>query len=154
MKSYVDANALVKMYLHLPGRAAAIGFLRRLPQAEVWPVPITSLLRFEVTNAIERMVFETRNGAALGVTPEAALLAQGDFTDDFKAGQRLRLHPLNLADIESEFESLARRHTAREGFRTYDVIHVASALTLRCARFLSFDDKANRLAKLVGLETL
>lgn len=154
MKSYVDANALVQMYLHLPGRTAAIGFLRGRPAAEVWPVPVTSLLRFEVTNAIERMVFETRNGAALGVTPEAALLAHEDFAEDFKAGRRLRLHPLNLADIESEFESLVRQHTAREGFRTYDIIHVASALTLRCTRFLSFDAKANRLAKLVGLETL
>ena len=55
-----------------------------------------------------------------------------------------------LTDIESEFDSLVRRYTAKHGFRTYDIIHVASALKLRCKRFLSFDAKANALAKLVG----
>jgi hypothetical protein len=33
-------------------------------------------------------------------------------------------------------------------------MHVCSALKLRCKRFLSFDAKANALAKLVGLKTL
>jgi predicted nucleic acid-binding protein len=37
---------------------------------------------------------------------------------------------------------------------TYDIIHVASALKLKCRRFLSFDAKANTLARLAGLKTL
>jgi predicted nucleic acid-binding protein len=61
---------------------------------------------------------------------------------------------LTLTDIEREFDSLVRRHTATHGFRTYDIIHVASALKLKCRRFLSFDAKANSLARLAGLKTL
>jgi hypothetical protein len=46
------------------------------------------------------------------------------------------------------------RHTAKHGFRTYDLLHVSSALLLKCDTFWSFDPKANRLAGLEGLETL
>ncbi len=56
-------------------------------------------------------------------------------------------------DVEPEFLSLVARHTARQGFRTYDILHVASALTLRCKRFISYDTKANTLAKAGGLKT-
>jgi predicted nucleic acid-binding protein len=71
-----------------------------------------------------------------------------------ESGTVLRNVPLTLAQIEREFDSLVARHTAAHGFRTYDLIHVASAVTLRCRRFLSFDTKANALAKLVGLATM
>lgn len=154
MSTYVDANALVQLYLHLPGEAPAIGFLESVPDSEALPCPITDLLRLEVANAIERMVFESRRGSGQRITPEAALLAQGDFEADLRTGIRLRRVPLSLPDIESQFDSLVRRHTATHGFRTYDVMHVASALMLRCKHFLSFDARANALAKLVGLKTL
>jgi predicted nucleic acid-binding protein len=154
MKTYVDANALVQLYLHMPGEAAAMTFLSSAPASQALPCPITDLLRFEVGNAIERMVFESRHGSNQRITPESALLAQADFEADFTSGVRLRRVPLTLTDIETEFDALVRRYTAAHGFRTYDVIHVASALKLRCKRFLSFDAKANALAKLVGLKTL
>lgn len=154
MKTYVDANALVQLYLHLPGEVAAMTFLSSAPASQVLPCPITDLLRFEVANAIERMVFESRHGSSQRVTPESAMLAEGDFEADLSGGVRLRRVPLNLSDIEANFCTLVRHHTATHGFRTYDVMHVCSALKLRCKRFLSFDAQANALAKLVGLKTL
>jgi predicted nucleic acid-binding protein len=60
---------------------------------------------------------------------------------------------LTLEDIATEYDSLVARYTAREGFRTYDVVHVASARILGCGKFLTFDDKAKKLAKLAGLRT-
>ena len=81
------------------------------------------------------------------------MVAQADFELQQKASQFLKVVHLTLTDIETEFDTLVRRYTAKHGFRTYDIIHVASALKLRCKRFLSFDAKANTLAKLVGLKT-
>jgi predicted nucleic acid-binding protein len=49
------------------------------------------------------------------------------------------------------FRELSNRHTAKGGFRTYDILHVASALVLGCDTFWSFDAKAKKLAKLEGL---
>ena len=154
MKTYADANALVRLYLQLHGRVEAINFVNCGDAGTAWPLLIPDLLRMEVTNAIHRMVFVSRTTGQCRVTPEAAMIGLTEFSEHLVTGVQLRRVSLTLPEIEREFDTLAARHTAREGFRTYDVIHVASALTLRCARFLSFDDKANRLAKLVGLETL
>ena len=154
MNAYVDANALVRHYLDVEKRHQLEDFLVDPKASERWSVPVTELLRFEVNNAIERMVFETRHGGTARITPEMAMVAQGDFEADLSANLFLSRVPLSLADIETEFDTLVRRYTAAHGFRTYDIIHVASALKLRCKRFLSFDGKANALAKLVGLKTL
>ena len=56
-----------------------------------------------------------------------------------------------FAELAEKAEQLSLRHTARRGFRTYDLLHVASALLLGCDSFLSFDEKASQLAKLEGL---
>ena len=154
MNTYCDANALVKIYMTMPERGVAEAFLNAEAARLVWPVPVTSLVRLEVTNAIERMVFESRTSGQWRASPEMALLAHSEFEADLMNGQSFQRIELSLGDIEVEFDSLVRRFTARRGFRTYDIIHVAPALKLHCRRFLSFDVKANALAKLVGLETL
>ncbi len=154
MTTYCDANALVKIYLTMPERPTAQAFLRDDPLGAAWPIPVTELLKFEVANATERMVFESRTSGQWRVTPEMAMVAHQEFGDDLVKGSDLRLVNLSLPDIDSQFDSLVRRYTATHGFRTYDVMHVASALKLQCKRFLSFDAKANALAKLVGLKTL
>jgi predicted nucleic acid-binding protein len=86
------------------------------------------------------------------VTPESAAMALGDFEKDLADGLFLARSPLELADIETEFDRLAARYTPREGFRTYDVIHVASARAMSSERFLTFDTRAKKLAKLAGLK--
>jgi predicted nucleic acid-binding protein len=154
MSAYVDANALVRYYLNFERREQLLVALGPSKSPASWPVPITDLLRFEVNNAIERMVFETRNGGTAQVTMEMGMVAHSDFETDISSGRFLMRTPLTLADIETEYDTLVRRYTATHGFRTYDVMHVCSALKLRCKRFLSFDAKANVLAKLVGLKTL
>ena len=59
-----------------------------------------------------------------------------------------------MADITAKFEDLALRYTAKHGFRTYDILHVAAALVLKCQTFWSFDKKASKLAKLEGLKII
>ena len=129
MNLYVDANALVRLCLQSPDCASI------LQEIGNEMVPVTELLRFEVTNAIERMVFESRAGSPWRVSPETAAVAQGEFSHQLSVGVFFRTVPLSLADIETEFDTLVRRYTATHGF-------------------LSFDAKANALAKLVGLKTL
>ena len=154
MSTYCDANAFVKVYLTMPEHQAAEAFLNSGPAADTWPLPVTDILRLEVSNAIERMVFYSRTSGQWRVSPAMAIMAHSDLEADLAAGGRMKRIPLSLTDIETEFDTLVRRYTAMHGFRTYDIIHVASALKLRCKRFLSFDAKANALAKLVGLKTI
>lgn len=154
MKTYIDANLLVRIYLQLPGRDQGLAMLNDRAGRSAWPFPVTDLLRFEVFNSIQRMVYESRQGGQWRVSPESSAVAQADFAQDLQDATFLQRTPLTLRDIEPEFELLASRHTAREGFRTYDVIHVASARTMNCRRFLTFDLKAKNLAKLEGLQII
>jgi predicted nucleic acid-binding protein len=153
MTTYLDANFLVRMYLELPGCEEAVNLVKSRSGRRSWPFPITRLLRLEVVNALYRLVFESRTGGQWRVTPESAAIALGDFENDLADGLFLARSPLALEDIESEFDRLAARYTPREGFRTYDVIHVASALVMGSKRFLTFDARAMKLAKLAGFRT-
>jgi predicted nucleic acid-binding protein len=47
--------------------------------------------------------------------------------------------------------SLSRRHTAKLGTRSLDVLHVASALILGPDSFFSFDERQRELARAEGL---
>jgi hypothetical protein len=60
---------------------------------------------------------------------------------------------LPIEDLSRQCEEISLRHTARHGFRTYDLLHVSSALLLHCDTFLSFDPKALALASLEGMAT-
>lgn len=154
MKTYVDANLLVRLYLNLPGSVEIAAKFKDSAGKRGWPFPVTDLLRFEVVNGIHRMVFECRHGGQWRVTPEIAACALGDFDDDLTSDLFLRRTPLALADIEPAVLRLSARHTESLGVRTYDLMHVGSALTLRCKRFWSGDAKASALAQLAGLETM
>lgn len=153
MKVYIDANFLVRLYLELPGCDDAVKLLNSRSVQRDWPCPVTDLLRFEVVNTLHRMVFESRTGGQWRITPESAAMALADFEQDLHDGQFVLRSPLTLEDIEPEFDLLAAKYTATHGFRTYDMLHVASARTLRCKKFLTFDEKAKSLAKLAGLST-
>jgi predicted nucleic acid-binding protein len=58
------------------------------------------------------------------------------------------------AELERLFEEISLRYTAKHGFRTYDILHVASALLLKSRSFWSFDKRACKLAKLEGLKLI
>lgn len=153
MKAYVDANFLVRLYLELPGCEEAMQLLRSRSVRPGLPCPVSHLLRFEVINALHRMVFESRTGGQWRVTLESAVMALADFEQDLRDAQFVVRSPLTLEDIEQEFDILVAKYTESHGFRTYDMIHVASARTLGCKKLLTFDEKAKSLAKLAGLDT-
>ena len=153
MKAYVDTNLLVRMYLELPGCEEAVTLLNNRSARRAWPYPVTDLLCFETVNTFQRMVFESRTLGQWRVSPESAAMAHADFEKDLSDGLFLNRRLLTLQDIEREFGVLVTRYSAREGFRTYDVIHVASARTMGCHMFLTFDAKAKKLAQLAGMKT-
>jgi predicted nucleic acid-binding protein len=154
MKPYGDANVLVRLYLDPDGTGQA----RELTQNETaqagWPLPVTPLLRLELYNALRQIVFTSRQAAGhWRITTEMAEAARAEFDTHLAEAQFLRLSPLSLEDLAARFEELSARFTVRYGFRTYDILHVASALELGCDTFWSFDKNASRLARLTGLKT-
>lgn len=151
MRPYADTNLLTRFYLRL---AESEGILRSLDQAQLSgsaPLPVTWLHRLEVANGFQLYVFAGKTAGPTRVTPEQAAAAHAAFRSELANATFLRSVPLSLPELEAQFEELALRHTAKHGFRTYDLLHVASALVLGCDAFWSFDPKANRLASFEGL---
>lgn len=153
MKVFADTNFYTNLWLELPETDQAQALYDELQEAQS-VLPVTRLLRLELTNAFQRLVYESRRGSQfMRVTREAALLARGNVDAELDVGDFLEWRPIPDDALEAHFETLAYRHTAKEGFRTYDILHVASALVLGCDTFWSFDARAKKLAKLEGLRT-
>jgi predicted nucleic acid-binding protein len=154
MKPYPDANILVRLYLDPDGSGAGFELTQSAQARASWPFPVTTLLRLEVINAFRQMVFAARQAAGqFRVTRESADAAVASFEADLAAARFLRPTLVSLEELEEQFDALSARHTPRHGFRTYDILHVASALVLGCDTFWSYDKKALKLASLEGLKT-
>lgn len=151
MNPYADTNFFTRVYLELPESAEADLLLAQAKEKQSSPLPVTWLHRLETINALQLSVFLGRSAGHTRVTLEQAAAALAEFRGDLEQGQVFRSIPLPLERLEQQFEELALRHTARHGFRTYDLLHVASALVLECDYFWSYDPKATRLALLEGL---
>ena len=59
--------------------------------------------------------------------------------------------PVEWADVVSIGERLSAQYTWTEGYRGFDVLHVATALHLGARELLTFDTKQKQLAEAEGL---
>ena len=153
MVPYCDTNFLVRLYATAPSREEALNRLASQGRRG-GRVPITWLHQLELVNALQHMVLLARTGMGMSFTPEQASLGQLQFEEDIREAQRFTVVSLPTQELVHQARDLSLRHTARHGFRAYDVAHVSCALLLKSDSFWSFDTKANVLAKLEGLKTL
>jgi predicted nucleic acid-binding protein len=151
MKPYADTNLFTRLYLQLPETPRALQWIGHAQRASAAAVPITWLHRMEFTNAVQQHVFAGNSGQ-LRVTSEQAAIALMSFREDLSRDEFLHSAFVDLHELELQFEELSLRYTAKHGFRTYDLLHVASALLLKCDTFWTFDPKASKLANFEGLK--
>ena len=152
MKPYADTNLFTRLYLELEESPLADALAGQARFGKADRLPISWLHRIELANAFELHVFHGRQPGHVRVTSEQAAIAWESFRGDAETGDFLAVVRLPEALLEDEAAALARRFTARNGFRSYDLLHVASARVLGCDVFWSFDERALRLAKLAGLK--
>lgn len=153
MKPYLDTNFLLRLYLDFEESGSALEKIAGLP-GRTRPCPITWLHEIELANAFELVVYQMRRGSGQRLTPEMSAVALAGFDADIGAGHGLTRTILPYEDLTRVSRQLSSRHTATGGYRAYDIIHVASALCLKCDAFWSYDAKASDLAKAEGLKTL
>lgn len=151
MIPYADTNFYTRVYLQLPESAEADLLLSGAKERQAAPLPLTWLHRVEILNAFQLHVFQGHDAGQSYVSAQQAALAHGNFRNDAQKAVFLRSVVIPDVELEKQFEELSLRRTARHGFRTYDLLHVASAILLGCDTFWSFDARATHLAKLEGL---
>ena len=140
MIAYADTSFLLSLYGQDAHSSTA---LAEVSQAK----PVFMLTPFgetEFTNALQLRLFHK------DWTPAEARAVRTEFRDDLRRGivRSEELPP----EVFSLSRTLSRRHTARMGARTLDILHVASALLLHPEIFYSFDDRQRRVAKAEGLK--
>jgi predicted nucleic acid-binding protein len=107
-------------------------------------LPLTTLGRFELLNAIRLSVFRQQ------LSPRVAAIDVLTIKEDMESGV-LGVISCDWAAVHSEAERLSARHTAEGGHRSMDILHVATALSMGAREFLSFDGNQTRLASAEGL---
>ncbi len=152
MKPYADTNVFTRLYLRLDDSPAADALADSARSERAEPVPITWLHRVEFVNALQLHIFAGKQTGHVRVTLEQAAAALENFRADVSVTSFLRPVRFSEAVLERQAEELSLRHTARQGFRTYDLLHVASALLLGCDTFWSFDERTLKLARLEGMK--
>ena len=139
-KTYVDPSALRSLCLHDDRSRAFCAFRAHLGGS----LPLRIHGRTELVNSIALAVFRR------DISPEAYQQALVNLDTALADGQ------LHIADMLwrktlQRAAELSREHTPTLGTRTLDVLHVASALVLRCRSFVTYDDRQAALALAVGL---
>jgi hypothetical protein len=139
---YADTSLLVSLYLGDDNTAQALASVA----ASGRPLLLTSWQQFELENALQLRLFRRESSRADLAEAETRL------TEDLAAGIVVPV-TLSMSSVLPVARQLTARHTALVGCRAFDVFHVAAAVHLRAARFLTFDVRQLALARAAGLRT-
>lgn len=137
---YADTSLLVSLYLADANTPAAL----KAVTAAARPLLLTPWQQFEMENALQLRLFRRES------TPADLAEAAERLRADLAAGAVVTA-PLSLPPVLTLARKLTATHSALLGTRAFDVFHVAAALHLKAATFLSFDTRQLTLARAAGL---
>jgi predicted nucleic acid-binding protein len=139
---YADTSFLFSLYVPDANSLAAAAIMKRTKP----PLLATDFAELELTNALNWRIFRKE----LRASEELAVLLT--FSKDVHAGV-IRIVPISAATF-AHARRIARTQTRVLGTRALDVLHVASAVTLRARSFCTFDTRQAKLAAAEGLSVL
>lgn len=126
------------------------------PRAKAWlarhaaPVALTELQEYEFRVAVQHEIFRHRADPDQGIPEGAAIQLLLDFEHDLDRGIWLPTS-FDMSAVLGIATELSEKHTAAFGDRSFDILHVATALHLGAREFLTFDAPQRRLAEAEGL---
>ena len=141
MSVYADTSFLFSLYVQQTSSAAAAV---HLSTAGLGRLPITTLGRFELCNAIRLSAFRKQIELKMAA---ADLQAIGK---DLASGV-LEIKSCDWTAVHAEAERLSATYTLTGGCRGMDTLHVATALIFKAGEFWSFDQNQRQLAAKEGL---
>ncbi len=139
---YLDTSAFVKLYFLEEGS----DFVQSCVTSQDDPLPVWDVLEAEMLNACRLKAFWG------DITPAQADQQIALFEQRLRRGQ-YHVAEIDRSALMGSFRSLCCL-TPQLGCRTMDILHVACALQLAPARFLSYDDRQRSLATHAGLSVL
>ena len=146
MRAYPDTSFLYGFYLKQSNSPAAAAHAATMKE----PLHVTELLRYEFRQSLRFQVWRRALNPREGVLRADADSALNQLEADLLSGLAV-LVPCDFQEVLRRADDLSQRHTIKEGARSFDILHVATALHLAAKEFLTFDEKQRHLAAAVGL---
>ena len=115
------------------------------------PLSVTALLQFEFTQAVRFEVFRHTKDHTKGYGELEGMTMIARFEADLDRGV-MAIVPCDIVDVLRRATRISENHTIRRGPRAFDILHVATALSLGAEEFLTFDPRQRALAEAEGLK--
>lgn len=141
MNAYPDTGFLCSLYAPDAHTARAVSRMKR----QALPLAYTWLHQLELRNALRLRVFRGE------ITPTQRDASLNTLLADLAAGV-LAAASAPLTEVSLEAERLSTLHSETLGTRSLDILHVAVAVALGLAQFLTFDSRQAALARAAGLK--
>ena len=147
MIAYPDTSFLCAFYLKQSNSPAAAARAATMKE----PLHVTVLLAYEFRQSLRFQVWRRAANPREGVAPADAQAALNQFEADLGNGLAV-LTPCHFQDVLHRANELSARYTMSGGHRSFDVLHVATALHLGAREFLTFDANQGKLAAAENLK--
>ena len=146
MNAYPDTSFLCALYRQQDNSAQALTWRARMAE----PLHVTRLLLWEFRQSARLQAFRHSQNRTAGYPLHDAEKMLSDLHDDMRDGLVITIG-LDAIDLLVTAERISKARTFAGGHRSFDLLHVATAVELGAKEFLSFDANQNSLAAAEGM---
>ena len=147
MTAYPDTSFLCALYRQQSNSREAAAYFKSMTEA----LHVSSLLLYQFRQSLRLQVWLHAQDPRKGFPEASCDQALADLQSDLDGGAVV-IVPADWADVHRTAERLSSARTKAGGQRALDILHVASALDMRCDTLLSFDGPQRELAEAEGLD--
>lgn len=140
MNVYFDSGALVKLYIKETYSDVVVALV-----ANILQIPISPIHELEIRNALRAQY------GRHAISQEELGKALAAFDSDIISKRLFRFVPDWLL-VYDKSEELSNKYTPKLLCRALDILHVSTALSLKCSQFVTGDARQAKLAGRAGLK--
>jgi predicted nucleic acid-binding protein len=146
LKAYPDTSFLCALYRTQDNSPRALAYRADMTE----PLHVTRLLLWEFRQSVRFQAYRHSHNPHVGYPLEEAEKMIAKLSEHMEAGIVQLVH-CDFIDILITGERISKSRTFSGGHRSFDLLHVATALELGAKEFLSFDTNQISLATAEGL---
>jgi predicted nucleic acid-binding protein len=148
LNAYPDTSFLCALYRKQDNSAQALAWRDQMCE----PLHVTRLLLWEFRQSARFQAFRHSRNRDVGYPLHEAERMITKLSEHMNSGT-VQIVTSDFIDLLVTAERISKARTFAGGHRSFDILHVATALELGAKEFLSFDANQNELAAAEGLGT-
>lgn len=147
MIAYPDTSFLCAFYRFQTNSNLAAAHFKKMME----PLHVGSLLLYEFRQSLRWQEFLYSKDRSKGFDKATGMVALTTVQSDIASGAVV-IVSVDWSDVHNIAERLSIQYAAMGGHRSFDILHVATALHLGAKELLTFDGNQKKLAKAEGLK--